>query len=130
VARVIGVYFRWRNLKQTQEGTQATLTLTESSQITERFTRAIDQVEARDERGANGWRSDSVESTHSSGSPMIRQGTTKQSPKFSLPTFARTPGLAKERRTTLEAPKLQGSGSPQGDTAEWTTPLRVSLGYF
>jgi len=51
VAGVIGVYFTWRNLKQTQEGTQVTLTLTESSQITERFTRAIDQLEARDERG-------------------------------------------------------------------------------
>jgi hypothetical protein len=51
VAGVIDVYFTWRTLKQTQEGTQATSTLTESGQFTERFTRAIDRLGATDEKG-------------------------------------------------------------------------------
>jgi uncharacterized protein YjbI with pentapeptide repeats len=49
VAGVVGVYFTWRNLKQTQESTQATLRLAESGQTTERFTRAIEQLGATDE---------------------------------------------------------------------------------
>src|SRR5215218_4723376 len=44
VAGVIGIYFTWRNLKQTQETTQRTLDLTAKGQITERFTQAIEQL--------------------------------------------------------------------------------------
>ena len=41
---LIGLLFTWRNLRQTRESTQRTLELTEQGQITERFTRAIDQL--------------------------------------------------------------------------------------
>jgi len=41
-----GLYFTWRNLNQTRQVTQRTLELTERGQITERFTRAIDQLGA------------------------------------------------------------------------------------
>ena len=41
---LIGLGFTWRNLRQTRESTQRTLELTEQGQITERFTRAIDQL--------------------------------------------------------------------------------------
>lgn len=51
VAGVVGVYFTWRNLRQTQENTQKTLRLTEQGQITERFTRAIDQLGETDDEG-------------------------------------------------------------------------------
>jgi uncharacterized protein YjbI with pentapeptide repeats len=46
-----GLYFTWRNLDQTRRATQRTLELTERGQITERFTRAIDQLGATDEDG-------------------------------------------------------------------------------
>src|SRR5215204_6535184 len=44
VAGAIGVYFTWRNLSQTRQSTERTLWLTEQGQITERFTRAIEQL--------------------------------------------------------------------------------------
>jgi hypothetical protein len=43
--------FTWRNLRQTRESTQRTLELTEQNQITERFTRAIDQLGETDDNG-------------------------------------------------------------------------------
>jgi hypothetical protein len=46
-----GLYFTWRNLNQTRQVTQRTLELTERGQITERFTRAIDQLGATDDKG-------------------------------------------------------------------------------
>jgi hypothetical protein len=53
---LVGLFFTWRSLRQaregqaqTQEDTQRTLKLTEQGQITERFTRAIDQLGATDE---------------------------------------------------------------------------------
>jgi hypothetical protein len=48
-AGFIGLAFTWRNLRQTRESTQRTLELTEQGQITERFTRAIDQLGATDD---------------------------------------------------------------------------------
>jgi Pentapeptide repeats (8 copies) len=52
---LVGLFFTWRSLRQaregqaqTQENTQRTLELTEQGQITERFTRAIDQLGATD----------------------------------------------------------------------------------
>src|SRR5215216_10201 len=50
-AGFIGLAFTWRNLRQTRESTQRTLELTEQGQITERFTRAIDQLGATDDDG-------------------------------------------------------------------------------
>src|SRR5919202_1641630 len=50
VAGAIGVYFTWRNLSQTRQSTERTLWLTEQGQITERFTRAIDQLGASDDK--------------------------------------------------------------------------------
>jgi Pentapeptide repeats (8 copies) len=44
-----GLFFTWRNTNQARESTQRTLELTEQGQITERFTRAIDQLGATDE---------------------------------------------------------------------------------
>jgi hypothetical protein len=41
---LIGLLFTWRNLSQTRKSTQRSLELTEQGQITERFTRAIDQL--------------------------------------------------------------------------------------
>jgi hypothetical protein len=53
---LVGLFFTWRSLRQTRESqaqtqknTQRTLELTEQGQITERFTRAIDQLGATDE---------------------------------------------------------------------------------
>src|SRR5215208_2491560 len=50
---LVGLFFTWRSLRhtresqeQTQESTRKTLELTEQGQITERFTRAIDQLGA------------------------------------------------------------------------------------
>src|SRR5215213_4476081 len=48
---LIGLLFTWRNLRQTRESTRRTLELTEQGQITERFTRAIDQLGATDDDG-------------------------------------------------------------------------------
>jgi hypothetical protein len=55
---LVGLFFTWRSLRQaresqaqTQENTQRTLELTEQGQITERFTRAIDQLGATDDKG-------------------------------------------------------------------------------
>src|SRR5215203_3394049 len=50
-AGFIGLLFTWRNLAQTRESTRRTLELTEQGQITERFTRAIDQLGATDDEG-------------------------------------------------------------------------------
>src|SRR5215217_7009656 len=57
---LVGLFFTWRSLRQTresqaqtQENTQRTLELTEQGQITERFTRAIDQLGATDNEGKN-----------------------------------------------------------------------------
>jgi len=44
-----GLFFTWRNTRLARESTQETLELTEQGQITERFTRAIDQLGATDE---------------------------------------------------------------------------------
>jgi uncharacterized protein YjbI with pentapeptide repeats len=53
---LVGLFFTWRSLRQaresqaqTQVNTQRTLELTEQGQITERFTRSIDQLGATDE---------------------------------------------------------------------------------
>ncbi len=58
LAGIIGVYFTWQNLKHnqrvlraTQENTADTLRITERGQITERFTRAVDQLGATDDQG-------------------------------------------------------------------------------
>ena len=51
VAGAIGVYFTWRNLSQTRQSTERTLWLTEQGQITERFTRAIEQLGETDDNG-------------------------------------------------------------------------------
>jgi hypothetical protein len=48
---LIGLLFTWRNLGQTRESTQRTLELTEQGQITDRFTRAIDQLGTTDGNG-------------------------------------------------------------------------------
>ena len=54
---LVGLFFTWRSLRQTrksqeqtQKNTQRTLELTEQGQITERFTRAIDQLGATDDK--------------------------------------------------------------------------------
>lgn len=51
VAGVVGIYFTWRNLNETRESAQQNLRLTERGQITERFTRAIDQLGEIDNEG-------------------------------------------------------------------------------
>jgi hypothetical protein len=51
LAGFVGLYFTWTNLDQTRRTTQRTLELTEQGQITERFTRAIDQLGATDDDG-------------------------------------------------------------------------------
>jgi hypothetical protein len=58
LAGIIGVYFTWRNLKHnqdvlraTQKNTADTLKITERGQITERFTRAVDQLGAANDQG-------------------------------------------------------------------------------
>jgi len=50
VAGVVGIYFTWQNLRQTQESTQDTLRLTAQGQNTDRFTRAIEQLGATDDK--------------------------------------------------------------------------------
>jgi hypothetical protein len=54
LAGLVGLYFTWRNLNQTRQATQRTLELTEQGQITERFTRAIDQLGTSEEDGSKG----------------------------------------------------------------------------
>lgn len=44
VAGAIGIYFTWRGQRLTQESTQETLLVTREGQVTDRFTRAIDQL--------------------------------------------------------------------------------------
>ena len=58
VAGGVGIYFTWRNQRLTQESLQSTrestkenLRVTREGQITERFTRAIDQLGATDDEG-------------------------------------------------------------------------------
>jgi hypothetical protein len=51
LAGFVGLYFTWTNLDLTRRTTQRTLELTEQGQITERFTRAIDQLGATDDDG-------------------------------------------------------------------------------
>ena len=58
IAGAIGVYFTWRGQRITQESledtrkhTEENLRLTREGQITERFTRAIDQLGAADDKG-------------------------------------------------------------------------------
>jgi hypothetical protein len=51
VAGAIGVYFTWRNLSQTRRSSERTLWLTEQGQITDRFTRAIEQLGETDDNG-------------------------------------------------------------------------------
>jgi len=48
---LIGLFFTWQNTSQARESTRQTLELTERGQITERFTRAIDQLGATDDKG-------------------------------------------------------------------------------
>jgi pentapeptide repeat protein len=50
-AGLIGLAFTWRNLRQTRESTQRTLELTEQGQITDRFTRAIEQLGKTEDDG-------------------------------------------------------------------------------
>ena len=47
---LIGLFFTWQNISQARESTQQTLELTERGQITERFTRAIDQLGKVDDK--------------------------------------------------------------------------------
>jgi hypothetical protein len=51
VAGAIGIYFTWRGQRLTQESTQEELRITREGQITERFTRAIDQLGKVDDNG-------------------------------------------------------------------------------
>jgi uncharacterized protein YjbI with pentapeptide repeats len=51
VAGAIGIYFTWRGQRLTQESTQEELRITREGQITERFTRAIDQLGKVDDKG-------------------------------------------------------------------------------
>jgi hypothetical protein len=44
-----GLFFTWQNTRQARDSTQRTLELTEQGQITDRFTKAIDQLGATDE---------------------------------------------------------------------------------
>jgi hypothetical protein len=46
---LVGLFFTWRSLRQSRESQAQTQELTEQGQITERFTRAIDQLGATDE---------------------------------------------------------------------------------
>src|SRR5712692_7250014 len=85
-ALVIGLFFTWWNLRTTQKATthslenaQRTLAVSQEGQITERFTRAIENW------GTKKLRSDWVESTRLSESQMIRRKTTGQSLKFYRP---------------------------------------------
>src|SRR5215211_7419711 len=43
---LIGLFFTWQNTSQARESTQRTLELTEQGQITDRFTKAIEQLGA------------------------------------------------------------------------------------
>jgi hypothetical protein len=49
VAGAVGIFFTWRGQRITQESLQENLRLAREGQITERFTRAIDQLGATDE---------------------------------------------------------------------------------
>jgi hypothetical protein len=58
IAVLIGIYVAWANLKTTQEAQKATQTnqadalkITQKGQITDRFTKAIDQLGATDDKG-------------------------------------------------------------------------------
>ena len=51
VAVLIGIYFAWANLKDTQKNQTDTLRVTTEGQITDRFTKAIDQLGATDIQG-------------------------------------------------------------------------------
>jgi hypothetical protein len=60
VAGAVGIFFTWRAQRQArkdqennQRNTQEELRLTRQGQITERFTRAIDQLGATDNEGEN-----------------------------------------------------------------------------
>ena len=46
---LIGLYFTWQNTRQAQKSTKRTLELTEQGQITDRFTKAIDQLGKTDD---------------------------------------------------------------------------------
>jgi hypothetical protein len=48
---LIGLFFTWQNTNQARETTQRTLELTEQGQVTERFTKAIDQLGTTDDHG-------------------------------------------------------------------------------
>jgi uncharacterized protein YjbI with pentapeptide repeats len=48
---LVGLYFTWKNSEQNRMTTQKTLELIEQGQITERFTRAIDQLGSTDNDG-------------------------------------------------------------------------------
>jgi Pentapeptide repeats (8 copies) len=47
----IGLFFTWQNTRQARASTHATLRLTEQGQITDRFTKAIDQLGEVDSQG-------------------------------------------------------------------------------
>lgn len=51
VAGAIGIFFTWRGQSQARDAHEQTQRLTEQGQITERFTRAIDQLGATDDEG-------------------------------------------------------------------------------
>jgi hypothetical protein len=51
VAGAVGIFFTWRGQRITQESLQDNLHLAREGQITERFTRAIDQLGATDDKG-------------------------------------------------------------------------------
>ena len=51
VAGAIGIFFTWRGQRLTQKGLQDTLRTTREGQITDRFTRAIDQLGKVDDEG-------------------------------------------------------------------------------
>jgi hypothetical protein len=51
IAVLTGIYFAWANLRNTQRTQAETLRLTNEGQITERFTKAIDQLGATDNQG-------------------------------------------------------------------------------
>jgi hypothetical protein len=51
VAGAVGIFFTWRGQRITQESLQDNLHLAREGQITERFTRAIEQLGATDDKG-------------------------------------------------------------------------------
>src|SRR5215212_9499357 len=48
VAGAVGIFFTWRGQRLTQKGLQETLRTTREGQITDRFTRAIDQLGSKE----------------------------------------------------------------------------------